>query len=143
MLVQAHPLALEIGRPINQGYYWSARQTEYATDLMFKDAPSLAALYPQFLHHGIRSFASPDVLRFLGRARPNKFRGEVTSTLKHRPEGVGLRYTVNGNSLKVYDKQGSVLRVETTVVNPRQFKVYRPTEKDGESVLDGNGCVTG
>jgi hypothetical protein len=135
LLLQAHPLATEIGRPINQGYYWSARQTEYATDLLFKDARSLAALYPQFLHHGIRSFASPDVLRFLGRACPNGFRGEVTSTLKHRPEGVRLRHTVNGNSLKVYDKQGSVLRVETTVVNPREFKVYRPAERDPEQRL--------
>jgi len=135
LLQRAHPLAEEIGRPINQGYYWSARQTEYATDLLFKDARSLAALYPQFLHHGIRSFASPDVLRFLGRACPNRFQGEVTSTLKHRPEGVRLRHTVNGNSLKVYDKQGSVLRVETTVVNPRQFKVYRPAEGDREQRL--------
>ena len=135
LLMKAHPLAPEIGRPINQGYYWSARQTEYATDLLFKDARSLAALYPQFLHHGIRSFASPDVLRFLGRACPNGFRGEVKSTLKHRPEGVRLRHTVNGNSLKLYDKQGSVLRVETTVVNPREFKVYRPSERDREQRL--------
>jgi hypothetical protein len=135
LLLQAHPLGPEIGRPINQGYYWSARQTEYATDVLFKDAGSLAALYPQFLHHGIRSFASPDVLRFLGRACPNKFRGEVKSTLKHRPEGVRLRHTVNGNSIKVYDKQGSVLRVETTVVHPRQFRVYRPAESDPEQKL--------
>jgi len=132
---EAIRLAEEIGRPIRQGYYWSARQTEYATDLLFKDAPSLASLYPQFLHHGIRSFASPDVLRFLGRACPNSFRGEVKSTLKHRPEGVRLRHTVNGNSVKVYDKQGSVLRVETTVVNPREFKVYRPAERDREQRL--------
>jgi hypothetical protein len=135
LLLAAHPLAEEIGRPIRQSYYWSARQTEYATDLLFKDAPSLAALYPQFLHHGIRSFASPDVLRFLGRACPNGFQGEVKSTLKHRPEGVRLRHTVNGNSVKVYDKQGSVLRVETTVVNPREFKVYRPAERDREQRL--------
>ena len=135
LLMQAHPLAPEIGRPINQGYYWSARQTEYATDLLFKNARSLAVLYPQFLHHGIRSFASPDVLRFLGRARPNSFRGEVNSTLKHRPEGVRLRHTVNGNSIKVYDKQGSVLRVETTVVNPREFRIYRPSERDREQRL--------
>lgn len=135
LLMQAHPLAAEIGRPINQGYYWSARQTEYATDLLFKDADCLAALYPQFLHHGIRSFGSRDVLRFLGRACPAGFRGEVTSTLKHRPEGVRLRHTVNGNSLKVYDKQGSVLRVETTVVNPNQFKVYRPVEGKPEQEL--------
>lgn len=135
LLMQAHPLSAEIGRPINQGYYWSARQTEYATDLLFKDTSSLAALYPQFLHHGIRSFASPDVLRFLGRACPNKFRGEVTSSLKRRPEGVRLRHTANGNSIKVYDKQGSVLRVETTVVNPREFRVYRPAEADPQRQL--------
>jgi hypothetical protein len=128
LLAKAHPLGPEIGRPINQGYYWSARQTEFATDLMFTDARSLAGLYPQFLHHGVRSFASPDVLRFLGQACPNKFRGQVTSTLKRRPEGVRLRHTVNGNSIKVYDKQGSVLRVETTIVNPNQFRVYRPSQ---------------
>jgi hypothetical protein len=75
------------------------------------------------------------VLRFLGRAKPQGFEGEVTSTLKRRPEGVCLRHTVNGNSIKVYDKQGSVLRVETTVVHPEQFKVYRPAEGDTEQKL--------
>jgi hypothetical protein len=135
LLAQAHPLHAELARPLRQDYYWSASQTEFATDLLFRDARSLSALYPQFLHHGIRSFASPDVLRFLGKAQPNKFRGEVTSTLKHRPEGVRLRHTVNGNSIKVYDKQGSVLRVETTIVRPEQFKVYRPANGDPEQRL--------
>ena len=68
-----------------------------------------------------------------GNSRHRGFEGEVTSTLKRRPEGVCLRHTVNGNSIKVYDKQGSVLRVETTVVHPEQFKVYRPAE--GDTVL--------
>jgi hypothetical protein len=130
LLAQAHPLHTELGRPLGQHYYWSASETEVATDLMFQDAATLAAVYPQFLHHGIRSFASSDVLRFLGQACPNKFRGEVTSTLKRRPEGVRLKHMVNGNSLKMYDKQGSVLRVETTIVDPRPFKVYRPSETD-------------
>jgi hypothetical protein len=51
-------------------------------------------------------------------ANPKRFRGVVTTTFKQRPEGVRLRHTVNGNSIKVYDKQGSVLRVETTIVHP-------------------------
>lgn len=128
LLAQAHPLHAELERPFHQEYYWSAAQTEYATDLLFADAASLAALYPQFLHHAMRSFGSQSVLRFLGKAKPQCFRGEVTSTLKRRTEGVCLRHTVNGNSIKVYDKQGSVLRVETTVVHPEHFKVYRPAE---------------
>lgn len=127
LLVLAHPLHAELSRPLKQDYYWSASQTEFATDLLFDEARHLAALYPQFLHHGLKSFASADVLRFLGRRCPNAFQGEVTSTLKPRPEGVRLRHTVNGNSIKVYDKQGSVLRVETTLVHPEHFKVYRPT----------------
>ena len=135
LLAQAHPLHAELERPFHQEYYWSAAQTEYATDLMFEDAASLAKLYPQFLHHAIRSFGSASVLRFLGRASPQGFEGEVTSTLKQRPEGVCVRHTVNGNSIKVYDKQGSVLRVETTMVRPEQFKVYRPAEGDPEQKL--------
>ncbi len=75
------------------------------------------------------------MLRFLGKAQPPRFQGEVTSTLQRRSEGVCLRHTVNGNSIKVYDKPGSVLRVETTVVHPEQFKVYRPAEGDPEEKL--------
>lgn len=135
LLQETHPLHQELGRPFHQEYYWSANQTEFATDLMFKDAKTLASLYPQFIHHAIRSFSSPDILRFLGRAKPNAFQGEVCSTLKHRPEGVRVRHTLNGNSLKTYDKQGSVLRVETTIVHPEQFKVYRPAEGDREGKL--------
>jgi hypothetical protein len=126
LLEQAHPLHAELGRPLAQNYYWTASQTEYATDLIFKDAARLAALYPQFVHHGIKTFGSRDVLRFLGHGTPGRFNGELSSNLKHRPEGLCLRHRAAGNSIKVYDKQGSVLRVETTIVHPQHFKVYRP-----------------
>jgi hypothetical protein len=130
LLAQAHPLHAELGKPLGQRYYWSATQSEFATDLCFKDSASLEALYPQFLHHAIRSFGSDDVLRFLGRRVPQMFRaGEVKSTLKNRPEGVGLRHTVNGNSVKIYNKEASILRVETTILRAEQFKVYRPNTK--------------
>lgn len=135
LLAQAHPLHAELGRPLGQDYYWSASETEYATDVMFRDAASLAAVYPQLLHHGISTFGSADVLRFLGAACPNKFRGEVTSSLKRRTEGVRVKHMVNGNSVKMYDKQGSVLRVETTIVYPQYFKVYRASETDPEKKL--------
>jgi hypothetical protein len=135
LLAQAHPLHAELGRPLAQNYYWTASQTEYATDLLFTSPARLAALYPQFVHHGIKTFGSRDVLRFLGHGMPSRFRGELSSTLKHRPEGLCLRHRANGNSIKVYDKQGSVLRVETTIVHPEHFKVYRPAAKDPEQKL--------
>jgi hypothetical protein len=129
LLDRAHPLHVELGRPIGQRYYWSASQTEYATDILFRHPHELAALYPRWLHHGIHTFASADVLRFLGRPQPAMFRGDLASTLKRRPEGVRLKHMVNGNSLKMYDKEGQVLRVETTIVNPREFRVYRASEQ--------------
>jgi hypothetical protein len=132
LLAQAHPLHTELARPLGQSYYWSASQTEYATDVMFRRAEELAELYPPWLHHGIRTFGCADILRFLGRPHPNKFQGDIASTLKHRPEGVRLKHMVNGNSLKMYDKEGQVLRVESTIVNPEHFRVYRASETDPE-----------
>jgi hypothetical protein len=112
-------------------YYWSVYQSEWATDLMFGKARDLAALYPRLLRHGIVSFASSDVMRFLGRKSPNEgqvhpaFKGEVVSDLKRRTEGVRIKHRVNGNSVKLYDKQGSVLRVETTIDQTREFLTFR------------------
>lgn len=115
-------------------YYWSAEETEWATDLMFRSPEALANVYPHFLHYATTTFGSGDVLRFLGK-RPTakvhgKFAGEVISSLKSRPEGTRVKHAVNRNSIKMYDKQGSVLRVETTINDPRDMKAYRTKEGD-------------
>jgi hypothetical protein len=135
LLALAHPLHAEICRPLGQHYYWSAAQSEYATDLLFAQAQQLSQLYPQFLHHAISSFGSTDVLRFLGRSRPTRCKGQLTSTLKHRAEGIRIRHSVNGNSLKMYDKEPRVLRVEMTINHPEHFKIYRASESDPEQKL--------
>src|ERR1700740_3266056 len=44
LLNLAHPLHAELGKPIGQRYYWTATQTEFATDLCFKDKAPLEAL---------------------------------------------------------------------------------------------------
>lgn len=135
LLNTVHPLHRRICRPLGLKYYWSASDTEYATDIMFKDAESLARLYPSWVHHAIRSFSSPDVMRFLGHYVPTttgmvwgQFDGEIISDMKRRPEGVRVKHSVQGNSIKFYDKQGSVLRVETTISHPEHFKTFRKPE---------------
>ena len=121
-------------------YYWSVDQSEWATDVLFRSAADLAGLYPRLLRHGIEQLGSRDVLRFLGRkattADYGGFVGEVVSDLKERPEGVRLKHRVNSNSVKMYDKQGSVLRVETTLNNVSDLKVYRPKEGDEQGAKD-------
>jgi hypothetical protein len=117
-------------------YYWTADQTEWATDLAFRDAETLAELYPQLIRRGIETFRSEDVLRFLGHRVtaqgrvPANVTAEVTSDLKHRPEGVRIKHRAGRNTVKLYDKQGSVLRVETTLNEVKGLKSYRPAADD-------------
>lgn len=121
-----------------QAYYWTSEQTEWATDVAFRDVAALAELYPQLTRHGIETFQSPDVMRFLGHKLPahggvhGRFAGEIVSDLKERPEGVRIKHRVGRNTLKMYDKFGSVLRVETTLNDPRGLKVYRPKQDDAD-----------
>jgi len=48
-------------------------------------------------------------------------------------EGVRLKHWVNRNSVKLYNKAGNLLRVETTINNTRDFKVFRhPNDDDSK-----------
>lgn len=121
-------------RPMS--YYWSAYQTEWATDIMFNDPATLAHLYPQFVQHAVRHFHSPDVLRFLAQKAPRgNFTGEIVSSFKNRPEGTRVKHWVRGNSIKMYDKAGSVLRTETTLAQTLDFKILRPRHDDPDGPL--------
>ncbi len=106
-----------------QGYYWSAQESEYATDVMFKNAEALKAIYPKLVEHAMRQFSCQDVLRFLGRRTNARFNGEACSDIQLRPEGIRIKHRCEENSIKMYDKQASVLRIETTINNPRRFKL--------------------
>ena len=119
-----NPVLPVIKRARFGGYWWVLDQAEIATDTMFNSRSALTGLLPDILHYAMRSFSCEDVMRFLGRKLHGNFKGQVTCDLKKRPEGYRLKYRMQGNSLKVYDKW-SVLRVETTITQPRQFKVLR------------------
>lgn len=114
-----------------RGYYWSVRESEFATDVIFVTPADLQAIYPRLLHHAIEHFQTGDLLRFLGRVVPGRFQGEAHSTLVHRPEGIRIRHWLDENSIKMYDKAGRLLRVEMTLNNPDRFKVLRRRPSDG------------
>jgi hypothetical protein len=138
---QLNPIHREIFGDFDLRYYWSVHQSEWATDIMFKDPEKLAGIYPRFLRHGLTTFASPDVMRFLGRKLaptgnlPPTFAAEVVSRLRQRPEGIRIKHRVGSNHIKLYDKQGSNLRVETTINDPRDFKVLRRKAGDDHGDL--------
>jgi len=117
-------------RGLGMSYYWSAYQTEWATDIAFTSSHALAKIYPQLVRGAIATFGSRDVLRFLGKRPNRRYQGQIISDYKDRPEGVRVKHQAFGNSVKVYDKGGSLLRIETTINNPRAFRSYRSSEND-------------
>ena len=125
-----NPAHGEMFRCLGTSYYWSAFQTEWATDTAFRSPRDLAEIYPQLVRGAIATFDSRDVLRFLGKRPDPRYQGEVLSDYKHRPEGIRIKHLAHGNSVKAYDKGGSVLRIETTINHPEAFQSYRSSESD-------------
>jgi hypothetical protein len=122
-------------------YYWSAYQSEWASDVVFRSRADVQRLFPQWVRHAITTYTSADVMRFLGREVPlsgqvhANFQGEVESKVHRREEGVCVKHWVNDNSIKMYDCD-RVLRIETTINKTEDFKVYRASEADPEGKKD-------
>lgn len=124
-----NPAHDDIFRDFPLHYYWSAQQTEWASDVMFRSPAALASLYPKLTGHAMTVFDSRSVMRFLGgRELTGTFEGEVTTKYRRRVEGVCVKHQVKKNAIKMYDK-GSALRIETTINDPSDFKVYRKPER--------------
>jgi len=122
-------------------YYWSVDTAEYATDVAFASPADLQRLYPRLVRYSLTTLQSTDLLRFMGyhvRAdgKPHAdFRGEVTTRLKELVEGICVKHYISNNMLKMYDKFGQVLRLETNLYNVRDFKVYRTKENDPDGPM--------
>ena len=143
---QLNPLHGQIFERYPASYYWTVYPSEWATDIVFREADFLKRLMPLLVRHGMLSFASADVMRYFGRkvnqsgAIPAHFSGMLETDLKRRQEGERVKYRMNGNSAKFYDKAysewGSVLRgAETTLNAVEDFRVYRPKEGGPEEDL--------
>lgn len=135
LAAQTNPLLPYLQDEARVPYYWMTEQSEWATDILFREPAALAELYPRFLRHGIEVLDCRDILRFLGRKMPDhafdpRFQGEVKADYRERHEGLRLKLWYGANSVKAYDFSPTGLRLETTVNQPTGFTVYRPKEGD-------------
>ena len=115
--------------------HWVVDQAEYATDLLFTSRAALAGLYRALLDYAVRTFTPKDILGFLGRKWDRRFDGEVhTHYEDDRWFGTRIKHRMKSNWLKMYDKFGRILRVETVINSPKEFWVYRTQpHRDGTS----------
>jgi len=114
---------------------WVVDQAEFATDLVFKSPAALAGLYQKLIQFATVTFTPKDILGFLGRKWDRRFDGDVQTEVKtDRVLGTRIKHRMTRNWLKMYDKFGLVLRVETVINRPQEFYVHRTRfHRDGSS----------
>ena len=115
-----------------QVYHWSIMQAEYATDIVFDKPSDLAGLYEDLVATAIHTVKPVDIATFLGRKLDNRYQGEMGNRYNIRIEGSRLKHTMGQQAIKMYDKFGKILRIETTTNEVSFFKHYRKVEhRDG------------
>jgi hypothetical protein len=106
-------------------YYWVIDQAEYATDVMFRDRAALKELYLNLQKHAAVCIQAEDIMNFMGRKLHGSFRGDITTDAKARVDITRVKHVVKGNWIKMYNKHGIVLRIETVINRPREFRTFR------------------
>jgi hypothetical protein len=116
-------------------YHWSTMQVEYATDIVFRKQADLRALYDQIVRTAIHSVKPENIATFLGRKLHFNYQGEMGNNFNTRIQGTRIKHHMGASSIKMYDKFGSILRIETTTNDVSEFKHYREVQsRSGDSV---------
>jgi hypothetical protein len=115
-----------------QTYHWSLMQVEYATDVVFRSAATLGPVYEQLIRESVLNVKVEQIATFLGRQIAAQLRQEVGSQFSTRIEGTCIKHHFGKASIKMYDKFGRILRIETTTNDVSFFKHHRKVEhRDG------------
>jgi hypothetical protein len=111
-----------------QSYHWSLMQVEYATDLVFRSQATLQPLYEQLSRQAVLSVRAEQIATFLGHKITPQLAQEIGSRFATRIEGTCIKHRFGKSSVKMYDKFGVVLRLETTSNDVSSFKHHRKVE---------------
>lgn len=114
-------------------YHWSIMQSEYSTDIIFKHQRDLKLIYENLTRTAIHAIKPENIATFLGKKVHPLYQGEMGNRLSTRIEGTCIKFKMGSTSIKMYDKHGIILRIETTTNDVSFFKHYRKVEhRNGE-----------
>ena len=120
----------------SSGYHWSLMQVEYATDVVFHKQSDLQPIYEAMTRTVVHAVKADDVATFLGRKLTGNYQDEVGNDYHIRIQGTRIRHHMGSASIKMYDKLGQILRIETTSNDVGFFKHRRKVEhRDGTSEM--------
>jgi hypothetical protein len=119
-------------RHFGMQYHWSLDQCEYATDIVFRRQRDLQAIYGNLTRTAIHAVKPDNIATFLGKKLTGNYQNEMGNRFNIRIEGTRIKHTMGPVSVKLYDKFGLILRIETTVNDVSFFQHYREVEhRDG------------
>ena len=118
-------------------YHWSLMQVEYSTDLVFRSEALLKPLYEQLSREAVLAVKAEQVASFLGKKITPLLAQELGNRFATRIEGTCIKHHFGKTGVKMYDKFGRVLRLETTTNEVSFFKHHRKVEhRDGHATRE-------
>lgn len=116
------------------GYTWTLQQIECATDIMFRQSEYPAAVYDEIIRTAIFTVKPDDIATFLGQRITYNCTKEIGTNYNQRILGTRIKHHMGDVSIKMYDKFGCVLRIESTCNDISSFRVEREVpHRDGTS----------
>jgi hypothetical protein len=108
---------------------------EFATDIVFRRQQDLQAIDGNLTRTAIHTVKPDNIATFLRRKLAANYQGEMGNRYNIRIEGTRIKQTMGPAAIKMYDKFGHILRIETTVHNISFFQHYRTVEqRDGSTI---------
>jgi hypothetical protein len=121
-------------KEFKQLYHWSVMQCEFSTDIVFKEQNDLQAIYDKLVQTAVHTVKPEHIVSFLGKKLSPLHTCEIGNQYHVRIEGTCIKHVMDKASIKMYDKFGQILRIETTSNDISFFKHYREViHRDGST----------
>jgi len=118
-----------VAERLKMSFRWTFHQAEYATDILFRRREDLQNLYERLTRTVVHAVKARDLATFLGKRWRIDCEHEVGNRYEVRIEGTRVRHCMGSASIKIYDKFGRILRIETTINDVQFFPHYRQVEQ--------------
>ena len=114
-------------KALGLSYDWNLAQVEYATDIVFRRQAELQPIYETLVSTAIHTVKPAQIGTFLGRKYKlaSNNTEEIGNDFQTRIQGTRIKHRMGPCSIKMYDKAGIILRIETTTNDPSWFSHYR------------------
>lgn len=114
---------------LQEWYRYSLSQVEYATDVVFRRQIDLKPLYQELVRTAVHAVKPDHIATFLGRKLDGRYQDEMGNKFDVRIHGTRILHRMGPVSIKMYDKFGLMLRIETTANDVTFFKHHRKVER--------------